>query len=218
MNQTATRSRESVKASIPHTGAADAAETPRPTGEQQHDESGSQGSRLLAPLRWLGRKLSGLVRWVVKRLRAPLRPIARLLMLRWVAEHLPAPLRWLGRLFAPGREHGFGFWWLMATLAVAVALGLVVALLLAPVAGLIALLVVAIWLLVRRRRRKRDDRDIRTSRAPARGTKERFGTPGRTGAEAPATAAAAITTRVSADPRQSSRDRQTPRSMTSAMS
>jgi hypothetical protein len=135
-----------------------AAEIPRPTGEQQHDESGGRGSGLLAPLRWLAGKLSGLVRWVVKRLAPPLRPIARLLMLRWLAEHLPAPLRWLGRLVASGGEHGFGFWWLMATLAVAVALGLVVAFLLAPVAALIGLLVAAIWLLLRRRRRKRDDR------------------------------------------------------------
>jgi uncharacterized membrane protein len=95
-------------------------------------------------------------------------------MLRSVARHLATPLKWLGRLFAPGRERGFGFWWLVATLAVAVALGMVVALLLSPVAGLIALLVVAIWALVRRRRRKRDDRDRRTSRAPARGTDERF--------------------------------------------
>jgi hypothetical protein len=141
-----------------------ATETPRSTGERQHDESGGRGSGLLAPLRWLGRKLSGLARWVVKRLGSPLRPIARLLMLRWVAEHLPAPLRWLARLVAPDREHGFGFWWLVATLGVAIALGILVALLLTPVAGLIALLVVAIWLLVRRRRRKRDDR---TSPAPA---------------------------------------------------
>ncbi|MCW3065361.1 MAG: hypothetical protein JWN32_2533 [Solirubrobacterales bacterium] len=144
------------------------------TPEQQHDESGRRGSRLLAPLRWLGRKLSGLVRWVAKRLRAPLRPIVRWLMLRWVAKHLPAPLRWVGDLFAPDRERGFGFWWLVATLGVAVALGMVVALLLTPVAGLIALVVVAICALVRRRRRKRDDRDSRTSRAPARGAQERF--------------------------------------------
>jgi apolipoprotein N-acyltransferase len=128
MNQAASASRESVRESIPHTGAPGTAQAPR-----------RRGTRLLAPLRWLGRTLSRLV--------------------RAVAEHLPAPLRWLGRLFVPGGKHGFGFWWLMATLCVALALALVVALLLAPVAGLLALLVVAIWALVRHRRRKRDDRD-----------------------------------------------------------
>jgi hypothetical protein len=78
MNQTATRSRESAKARAPHTGATGAAEMPRPAGEQQHDESGKRGSVLFAPLRWLGRKLSGLVRWVAKRLQAPLRAHAAL--------------------------------------------------------------------------------------------------------------------------------------------
>jgi hypothetical protein len=142
-----------------------AQEEPQSTAarKQQHDEPGRRGSGLLAPLRWLARKLSGLVRWVAKRLRAPLRPIARLLMLRSVARHLATPLRWLGHLLAPGKKRGFGFWWLLATLAVAVALGMVVALLLSPVAGLIALLVVAIWALVRRRRKRAD----RTSREAA---------------------------------------------------
>jgi hypothetical protein len=148
--------------------------------EQQHDESRSRGSSPLAALRWLRRKLSGLVRWVVKLLRAPLPPIARLPMPHWVAEHLPAPLRWLGYLFGFGRERGFGFWWLVATVAVAVALGMIVALLLTPVAGLVALLVVAIWALVRRHRRRRDDCGNDTFRAPARGAEQRFGTPGRT--------------------------------------
>ena len=139
--------------------------------ETHHDRSGSRGgSALLAPLRWLGRKLSGLVRWAARQLRAPLRPIARLLALRWVVKHVPAPLRWLGRLIA-GRERGFGFWWLVVTLGIAVALGLVVALLLTPVAGLIAFLLVGIWALVRRRRHKRDDRDHHTSRV----TENRFG-------------------------------------------
>lgn len=128
------------------------------------------GSGLRHPLRWLGRKLSGLVSWVAERLRAPLRQVAQLLIVRWITEHVPAPLRWLGRLFAPGREHGFGFWWLVATLGAAVALGLVVAFLLTPVAGLIALLVVAVWALVRRR--KRHEREDRTSRAPARDADE----------------------------------------------
>jgi hypothetical protein len=134
--------------------------------EQQHDEPGGRGWVLLAPVRWLARKLSGLVRWVAK-------PIARLLMLRSVARRLARPLRWLGRLLAPGKKRGFGFWWLLATLAVAVALGLVVALLLSPVAGLIALLVVAIWALVRRRR-KRDDPESRT---PAAGPAASSGSP-----------------------------------------
>jgi hypothetical protein len=183
MKQTATKSRESAKASTPRVGAHSAAETPRPTREQRH-EPGS-----LAPLRWLGRKLLGLMRWVAKRLAAPLRPIGRLLIGRWLVKHLPAPLRWLGGLLDPGRERGFGFWWLVVTLGVAVALGMVVALLLTPIAGLIALLVVAIWALVRRRRRKRNERDPRTSHAHARGIEERFGTYGRTaGADAPATA------------------------------
>jgi hypothetical protein len=141
------------------------------TPEQQHDESGTRGSRLLAPLRWLGRKLWGLVRWVAEPLRAPLGPVARLLMLGPVVRRLATPLKWLGRLLVPERERGFGFWWLVATIAIAVALGLVVAVLLSPVAGLIALLVVAIWALVRRR--KRDDRERPTPPAPERGTGER---------------------------------------------
>jgi hypothetical protein len=151
MNQAATRSRRS-------------AETLRPTREQHRDESGGRRPGLLAALRWLGRELSGLVRRVAKRLRAPLLPIAQVLILRWVAAKLPAPLRWLAGLLVPGRERGFGFWWLVATLGIAVALGLVVALLVTPVAGLIALLVVAIAALVHRHRRKRDERGKRDER------------------------------------------------------
>jgi hypothetical protein len=191
MNQTETPSRESVKASTPHTGAPGATHTPRPTEAQQHDESGSRGSGLLAPLRWLRRNLSGLVRWVAKGLRAPLRPIARSLMLQWVTNDLPAPLRWIGHLVAPDRHRGFGFWWLMTTLAVAVVLGMIVALLLTPLAGLIALLIVAIWALAHQHRHKRDDRDNRTPRPPARATKEPFGTPASTSTQAPATPATA---------------------------
>jgi hypothetical protein len=182
MEQTETTSRACAKASAPHTDTAGAAETPRPPVQVQHEEPGKRGSRLLAPLRWLRRKLAGLVRWVAKRLRAPLRPLARLLMLSGLSKHLPAPLRWLGHLLAPASERGFGFWWLVATVAVAVALGMLVALLLTPVAGLIALLVVAIWALVRWRRRKRDEDDGDTTRAPASGTEQPFGGLGRTAA------------------------------------
>jgi apolipoprotein N-acyltransferase len=96
--------------------------------------------------------LSVLVRWAAKRLRDPMRPIARLLMLRSAAKHLPAPLRWLGGLVDPGRNRGLGFWWVVATIGIAVALGMVVALLLTPLAGLVAFLVAASWSLARRRR------------------------------------------------------------------
>jgi apolipoprotein N-acyltransferase len=111
-------------------------------------------------------------------------------MLHWLAQHLPPPLRWLARLFAPDSERGFGFWWLVVTLGIAVVLGTVVALLLTPVAGLIALLVVAIWALFRRHGSKRDERDNFTVSAPARGTERPSGTLRRTAAEAPGAAAA----------------------------
>jgi hypothetical protein len=161
MNDTSTQSRQGHNAArkrAPHRGANGAARTRRPPGES-HGKSGTRRPLLLGPLRWLRRKLSALARWVGKRLSAPLRPIARLLLLRWAGEHLPLPLRWLARALTPSDEHGFGFWWLVGTLAVAVGLGMVVALLLTPVAGLIALLGVAIWALVRRHRSKRDSRD-----------------------------------------------------------
>jgi hypothetical protein len=89
---------------------------------------------------------------VAGRLRGPLRPIARQLVLRLVGERLPAPLRRLGALLFPAGERGFGYWWLVVTLGIALAVGLLVAVLVSPVAGLIALLVVAIWALVRRSR------------------------------------------------------------------
>ena len=138
--------------SIPHTGAAGTVETPHPTGEQDHGAA-RRGSGLLAALGRLGRGLSRLVRWAAGRLPAPVRRLTRLFWLGRVAKRLSAPLRWSGRLLTG--ERGFGFWWLLATLGVALALGMVVGLLLTPVAGLIALLVVVIWALVRRRRRTR---------------------------------------------------------------
>lgn len=51
-----------------------------------------------------------------------------------------------------GKDRGFGFWWLVAMAAIALAVGLLVAVLLSPVIGLLAALVVAIWMLVRRSR------------------------------------------------------------------
>ena len=85
---------------------------------------------------------------------------------RWLRERAAALLRKLRSPFAalPGAaagdpEAGFGARWLTVTLVVALALGLVLAALLSPVIGLLALLGVGIWALVRRTRgRPRDDR------------------------------------------------------------
>jgi apolipoprotein N-acyltransferase len=114
---------------------------------------------LLAPLRRLCRGLAGLVR-----------RIARELVPRWVLEQLPAPARWIGALFLPGRERGFGYWWLVVTLGIAAAIGMVVALLVSPVAGLVALLVVAVWALVRHARGAHARRSARSSEAKRSGS------------------------------------------------
>lgn len=114
-------------------------------------------------LRRIARRVSGLVRRVAEGLRGPLQPLARLLMLRWIVERLPAPLRWLGKLALPDGERSFGSLWLIATLAIAAALGMIVALLLSPVAALIALLVAAVWALVHHARRARERRTERSS-------------------------------------------------------
>jgi hypothetical protein len=51
-----------------------------------------------------------------------------------------------------GRNRGFGFWWFIATLALAAAIGLVLAVVLSPVLGLLAAIGLGIWMLVRRSR------------------------------------------------------------------
>jgi hypothetical protein len=110
-------------------------------------------------LRWLGRQLRKAVHWVAKLLRAPLRPLAR--TPPWKLAR--AGLRLLGQALVwrrrPETKRGFGFWWLVVTLVIAVAVGLVVAALLTPVAGILAFLVVGIWALVRRLGSRGDDRD-----------------------------------------------------------
>jgi uncharacterized membrane protein len=48
-----------------------------------------------------------------------------------------------------GEDRGFGFWWLVVTAGLALAVGLLVAVLLSPVIGILAALIVGIWMLVR---------------------------------------------------------------------
>ena len=77
----------------------------------------------------------------------------------WLAKRLPGPLGSLSRWLVSGLsgERGFRFWWLAVTLGVALIVGALLALLVSPVAAVIALLVVGIWALVRRARNKEDD-------------------------------------------------------------
>ena len=76
---------------------------------------------------------------------------------RWLRERVAALLRRLRSPFAAllraaagDRDSGFGARWLAVTLVVALALGLVLAVLLSPVVGLLALIGVGVWALVRR--------------------------------------------------------------------
>lgn len=89
--------------------------------------------RLFMPLRWLRRKLSSAVGWVRAQIRSPARLVKSVMA-------------------TIGKDRGFGFWWLVVTAAIALTVGLLVAVLLSPVIGILAALIVGIWMLVRGRR------------------------------------------------------------------
>jgi hypothetical protein len=86
------------------------------------------------PLRWLRGKLSSAVGWVRAQIKSPARLIKSLFMA------------------TIGKDRGFGFWWLVVTVAISIAIGLLVAVLVSPVIGVLAALIVGIWMLVRRSR------------------------------------------------------------------
>lgn len=86
----------------------------------------------LAPLRWIRKTASAVLRPIRALIRSPFRLVKTVFMA------------------TIGRNRGFGFWWLIATLALAVAIGLLVGLLLSPVLGLLAAIGVGIWMLMRR--------------------------------------------------------------------
>jgi hypothetical protein len=108
------------------------------------------------PLRWLRSKLSSAVGWV----RAQIRSSARLIRsslpraVGWLRAQIKSPVRLIKSLFMAtiGKDRGFGFWWLVVTVAIALTIGLLVAMLLSPVIGILAALIVGIWMLVRRSR------------------------------------------------------------------
>lgn len=105
-------------------------------------DSGRKGRWWWAPVRWL----RGAVRAVLR----PVRALAR------------SPFRLAKTIFMAtiGRDRGFGFWWLVATLALATIIGLVLAIVLSPVIGLVAAIGVAIWMLFRRTRSARSGEQV----------------------------------------------------------
>jgi hypothetical protein len=91
-------------------------------------------------------------RWLRKAADSVLRPLRAL---------VNSPVRLAKAIFMAtiGRDRGFGFWWLVATIALAVLIGLLVGLLLSPVLGILAAIGVGIWMLMRRSSSSDSDED-----------------------------------------------------------
>jgi len=129
----------------------------RPTRSSARDgqglarETGRTGKRsgLLKPLRWLRAGFSR----AVSRVRTVARSIRSSLSraVGWLTEEIKSQARLITTLFlaGSGEDRGFRFWWLVVTVAIALAIGLLVAALLSPVIGLLAVLIVGIWMLIR---------------------------------------------------------------------
>lgn len=98
--------------------------------------------------RWLLTRLSKGVRQVRARAKDLVRAVTGL------GGRIRPSFRLVKSLFMAtiGKDRGFGFWWLVAMAAIALIIGLLVAVLLSPVVGILAALVVAIWMLIRRSR------------------------------------------------------------------
>ena len=114
-----------------------------------------KSSRLFMLLRWLRGKLSSAAGWVRAQIRSSARLIRSLLRraVGWARAQVRSPVRLIKSLFMAtiGKDRGFGFWWLVVTAAIALTIGLLVAVLVSPVIGILAALIVGIWMLVRHR-------------------------------------------------------------------
>jgi hypothetical protein len=120
-------------------------------GQELARDTGRTGKRpgLLRPLRWLRAGLSRAVSGVRTMARSIRSSLSR--AVGWLTGKIKSQARLIKTLFlaASGEDRGFWFWWLVVTAALALAIGLVVAVLLSPVIGLLAALIVGIWMLVR---------------------------------------------------------------------
>jgi hypothetical protein len=118
------------------------------------------------PLRWLRGKLSSAVGWVRAQIdRGPERSRS-FMPLRWLRGKLSSAAGWVRAeikslvMATIGKDRGFGFWWLVVTVAIALTIGLLVAVLVSPVIGILAALIVGIWMLVRRSRSSQSNKTV----------------------------------------------------------
>lgn len=66
-----------------------------------------------------------------------------------LARRLPGPLRVLVEGLGDPDQRGFLFWWLVVTVIVTLAIALLLSIVLAPVTGILALVGVGVWMLIR---------------------------------------------------------------------
>ncbi len=132
-------------------------------GEDLRRSKGAPRDRPRSFVDWLVARLSKTVRRVRARVTAWTRSLRSLSSrtVRRVRATVGSPFRLARFLFRSaksvfmatiGKDRGFGFWWLVVTAVIALAVGLLVAALLSPVIGIVAALVVGIWMLIRRSR------------------------------------------------------------------
>lgn len=135
-------------------------------GRARKQDRGRERSRLFMPLRWLRGKLSSAVGWVRAQIdRGPERSRS-FMPLRWLRGKLSSAAGWVRAeikslvMATIGKDRGFGFWWLVVTVAIALTIGLLVAVLVSPVIGILAALIVGIWMLVRRSRSSQSNKTV----------------------------------------------------------
>jgi hypothetical protein len=122
-----------------------------------NNDDGRERPPSSVPWRWLLAKLSTGAGRVRARARDSARSVIRSLLPRavgWLRGKIRSPVRLIHSVFMAtiGKDRGFGFWWLVVTVAISLIIGLLVAALLSPVIGILAALAVGIWMLIRRNR------------------------------------------------------------------
>ena len=150
----------STSSAIPEEPAATSGAPASPElGQDESDQDAPRAGRKQrwwkAPFRWI-RKAASRIRKAASKL---LRPVVALT--RPLRALVKSPFRLAKAVFMAtiGKDRGFGFWWLVATLALAVAIGLILAVVLSPVLGLLAAIIVGIWMLVKRSGSSDSDED-----------------------------------------------------------